>query len=938
MQAIEAAAATVRQPVLRGHQAVAAVWFPAAWFDEQTRAARLIACWRPGASALRFTQGDLLQYATPIDMDCSDLPGWPLRAEGRAFCSAPLSDRERATVPDGDVWIVLGGDVLALHRRDASPIDPEAWLTIDHLSLHDTYDCRIPPPAPVVLDLESRPLREVLGNSVPPASRERGAFLEALQRARGKHPQGVSQPQPRHVPGVDAPRFIAGAAIVIVGLGIILLIAASDVPVGGFPFVLLAAVLIRLLFTGALSRPVAVPGRTVQPVASQGALRQRAQPARPQRWRRWLTRIAMTSRLASVVGRAQARHLRRVLGFFDEGNLAEALRHAIPLDGDRGSMGQAFGTPGRRADLGLSPTYGPATSIDLGDELQNHLRTLYRQAFAKLDREQRIDEAVFVLAELLNAKREALDYLERHRRFAQAAELALGWDMPPDVIVRLHCLANDWRRAVAVARRDNAFATAVVQLEQRWPDVARRLREEWGNALIQQGDWVRAVEVVWPVESLRTQAKQWLLTAESAGGRLGARALVQRAVLLPDTMDRYAQNLLDLQRDRALWRERSAMAEALMGIGRHAATQRLAALIAPSVLADHAQGQRRFNKSELQQLVQLTGDLLLQVDLPNQDWPAAESQPAWQRAGVLCLEAPEAGTQAIFDAVPLDDQCHLLALGEAGACVVDARGRVRTRFATPAHRVVLANSKQVTLLLARRESQWRVSRLDLAQKAIVDLGVLAFDYWATQFDGLSWTVAQGRRLRVLDTHGSLSQVVWQVTDLPGNVCALTASDTVEQILLAVEGKPPQLWTYRLPQRQLVARDEVPLASDEATAVLKPSGGMLRISVEQSADSQFVLRWQASARKPEFRLSMEPRAEIRFWVAGDWFVVGTSGAAGHLFRWLLLESGTECVRVQWPADSVPDVRVFRAEWLVFDARGRLLCVNPNTSQHQSVVVR
>jgi hypothetical protein len=43
-------------------------------------------------------------------------------------------------------------------------------------------------------------------------------------------------------------------------------------------------------------------------------------------------------------------------------------------------------------------------------------------------------------------------------------------------------------------------------------------------------------------------------------------------------------------------------------------------------------------------------------------------------------------------------------------------------------------------------------------------------------------------------------------------------------------------------------------------------------------------------------------------------------------------------VQWPADSVPDVRVFRAEWLVFDARGRLLCVNPNTSQHQSVVVR
>ena len=159
--------------------------------------------------------------------------------------------------------------------------------------------------------------------------------------------------------------------------------------------------------------------------------------------------------------------------------------------------------------------------MHLGDDLESHLRRLYRQAFERLAREGRIDEAVFVLAELLQARREALDYLEAHQRHAQAAELALAWDQPADLIVRLHCLAGDWRRAVAVARRDGAFANAVLQLEKKWPDAAHRLRGEWGEALAQQGDWLAAVNAVWPVQALRAQALAWLQAAESAEGRTG---------------------------------------------------------------------------------------------------------------------------------------------------------------------------------------------------------------------------------------------------------------------------------------------------------------------------------------------------------------------------------------------------------------------------------
>lgn len=933
MQVSDDVMAPIREPVLRGHQTVAALWFPAAWFDATTRAARLIACWRPGATALRFAQGDLLCYATPIEENSDQLPGWTLRQEGGALCSAPLSGVERAAFREGDVWIVLGAEVLTLHKRNAEPLDPSAWLAVDHLTLLETYDCTVPLPAAVVLDLESRPLREVLGDAVPPASQERANFLEAMQRAQRKHPdlrQAWRAPEREG----RSPFAGLGIAIVVAILAIFVIIASGRT---NFFFLWLIGIILLIRLILGASRAGGIGGTAgARPVAQPAGIRSRSPLAHPQLWRRWLARIAMTTQLSRLLGRAHARHLRRVLEFFDDGNLAEALRHAIPLGGDHGSLGQSFGMPGRRGSLDLTKVQGPSTTIGLEEDLQNHLRALYRQAFEKLDREKRFDEAVFVLAELLNAKREALDYLEKHERFAQAAELALGWDMAPDVIVRLHCLAGDWRRAVAVARRDNAFSTAIIQLEKRWPDAAHRLREEWGNALIQQGDWVGAVNAVWPVVSLRAKATQWLRTAEAAGGRLGMRALVQRAVLLPDTVQRYSKEILALQTDRSQWRDRQELAEALMGIGRTPATQQLCALIAPAVLADHAQGFCRFDKTTLQKLVQSTGDALLQADMPDRNWPAVLTEPVAKRTEVLELIGPDAGAHAILDAVPLDDQCYLLALGESGACVVDATGRVRARFATPAQRVVLAHSKQVALLLARREALWRVSRLDLTQKTIVDLGMLAFDCWAHEFDGLHWTVAQGRQLRVHDTQESLRQIVWQVTDLPGNVRVLATSATMEQIVLDIPGRPPERWSYRLPQRQLLARDDSPLVEGNVS-LLNPAGGVLGITIEES-DGLMGLRWQVQGRSPQYHVQTAQPENLRLWVDGEWLVVCTSEDAHHVVRWLLLSTGTEYVRTQWPADAAPYVRSFADEWLLFDARGRVMSFNLSTSARQAFCLR
>ena len=940
-------AARIRQPLLQGRQAVAALWWPCDWFDAATRARHLIACWQPGATAHRFPQGDLLRFASPLEMNCEQLTGWPLRQEGRALCSAPCSDRERAALPAADLCLVLGADVLPLRLRDAVPLDPAAWLAVRHLVLHETYDCKTTLDAPVLLEPLPRELRAVLGDAVAPASEEQRAFLEALQQASKQRGKAAPDAAPAVAPETWALRRPLIFLACCIG---ILALAGSGLSgnVRGALIGALLAVLVLLILwlqrratswlITSLSDDAAGGSVAATPQARGTSLPGRQVPRPLQRWRQWLARFAVASQVARLLGRAQARYLRHLLDMFDAGNLGEALRHAIPLGGSgaHGSLGQAFGTPRPRNSLELSRSLRPAASISLAQGLEEHLRRLYRKAFEKLDREQRIDEAVFVLAELLNARQEALDYLEKHQRFAQAAELALAWDHPPDVIVRLHCLAGNWRRAIAVARRDGAFANAVLQLEKRWPDAARRLREEWGMALTQQGDWLGAVEAVWPVAALRERAAQWLLTAEAGGSRLAARALVQRALLLPDTLDRHADYFLELQRDRTLWRERAALAEALLSLRRGPGSQQLAAIVLPGLLADHAAGQRRFERDRLLQLLQLSNDVLLQADLPSNDWPAAQVVPLARRSVMRCIDAPAAGVHVIVDAVPLHDQRYLIALGEAGARIVDATGKTRAHFAVPAQRLVLASSRQVALLLARRESLWRVSRLDLVQQTIVDLGLAEFDRFCTEFDGINWTIARQNRLLVLDTQSSLREVVWQVSDLPGPVGALISSSTFEQMVITTDAAP-QLWLYRLPERRLLSREPLPPWPQGVRLLNANPASLLCVTVEQ-ADEEICLRWQVRNAQVETRFTSTAPKDLNLRAAGDWLVLVVPTATGYTVRWLLLTTGVEHARVEWPADCIPQLRTRDHELVVFDAAGRLLALDVDTGLHQSLAVR
>ena len=926
-------AASVGRPLLQGRQPVAGLWFPAEGHGEAARARRLLAAWRPGSSAWRFAEGDLLRYPAAVWQACETLAGWPLCREGEGLCSAFLTDAERRLLPAADLWLVRGGGLLALHLAQAELLDPAEWLDLRGLALHDTYDCREALPPPAVPAPAARTVREVLGDAVPPASPEQVAFLQALaERQRAGATGGLA--------GLAARARRPGAlALVVLVLGL-----AFGLAVDGWQGLmqLLACVAVGLLLRAGwrLWRKPLADAVSAEAVARAARTlpQRRAGTVLPQRWRQWLARLAVASRLSYWLGLQQAAYLRRMLRMFDEGQLEDALRHAIPLGSDAGSLGQAFGVPGPRADLGLKRRPGATTALHLGGDLESHLRRLYRQAYERLAREGRVDEAVFVLAELLQARREALDYLEANQRLAQAAELALAWDQPADLIVRLHCLAGDWRRAVAVARRDGAFANAVMQLEKKWPDAARRLRAEWGEALAQQGDWLGAVNAVWPVEALRAQAQHWLQAAESAEGELGARALVQRALLLPDTMDRHAARLRALRDERALHGERGTLAEALLAAAGHGeASRALAAAVTGAVLADHAQGQGRLGQKALQDLVTLGGDPLLQADLPAGDWPAARRQPLSLRDEVLAGEAPEPGAHALLDAVPLADRRHLVALGEAGALIVDAVGRPVTRFSVPAQRLVIAHNRQQALALARRDGVWRVSRLDLVQRRAGDLGVCELDHFADGFDGLGWTVARGSRLQVLDTGRGLQDVLWQVPDLPGPVQALSVSAEVEQVVAGGE-----LWTYHLPQRRLASRDALPKAAEPLPRrLLNPQRGVVTLYVHTADPAAPQVSWHVAGSAGRIALPQGQAQEVQAHTAGDWLVlvwkdiVPVQGGAGRTVCWIHLSAGapqaTPLATVRWPADGALRLRACGSHWLLFDDRGRLLRLDTASSE-------
>lgn len=895
----------IRRPLYSGTREIDALWFDASLLGEAQARRRVLALWAPGASLYRVASGLLLKLARPVFVDCASAGGLPLCRLDGILSSAPLAPDERATIPHGGCWLVRGAQAHAYQLGDTDRVDPAAWIDLSGIAVRTPLAL---PEAKVRVALAppeaGKDLRTILGGAIMPASDRRAEFLRALTSQDGEK-QGSA----------------LGNAALAVGM-----LAAAGAG--------MAARLLARLRPGAgthgegngRSGSSGKAGRA----GPQGTLSQRMFAA--------LTAIAMLTRISNVIGWKQAAYLRKMVDMFERGDIAEALRHAIPLGSanDQAAARQMLWTPGERASLEITGPRRNNAVMGVGAEMDDYLRKSYRAMFERLDRAGRIDEATFVLAELLREGMQAVDYLEKHERFRQAAELAETLELDPGLCVRMWVSAGDVERAVRIARLNGAFAEAVILLEKSNHPAAAVLRMQWAEYLFDGGDYIGAVDAIWKLKQYRTLAADWLAQAEKAGHILGARALVRKLLLMPESLASSVPTIDALleRDDEAGPRLRAALAEEILALGsQSAATTRLAAEVLRRVVAERNTGLNNLERKQIDKLLTLADDGMFKSDLPALQFKVAQAvgQQLNVKSPRLQASAGEAGLMPIHDARRLPDGHYLLALGESGIVRVTAAGKRVIHFPIPAYHLVLSQNGDRALALARRGNVLRVGRVDLSTCKFSDWISHPFDAWAPQYDGVVWNAVIDNRIVAIDTTRDTLAVIWQVADLPGKIIDFYDTGVTQTIIMANE-RELQLWRYSLPARRLMQRDSIGLPPREVTRAMAHSNSSYPMLVTvEGKDGAF----KVSLRRPQGS-SLDLKAgtqedQIRVDIREGWIVVQHSDGGGHM-DWLIVDQwANQCVAALTMSDAQhPGVAANGGHILLFDRAGRLLDIDCETS--------
>lgn len=555
--------------------------------------------------------------------------------------------------------------------------------------------------------------------------------------------------------------------------------------------------------------------------------------------------------LGGFLVRQQAEYLRRLLEMFERGDLGDALRHAIPLGGlEPGSPTYpALGVPAPRSDLRLSlsrPSGGGR--MGLSSNLFFELRRLYRRSFEFLAAQGRIEEAAFVLADLLRAEEEAVAFLESHGRLDLAAGLAEGRGLAPGLIVRQWFLAGDRGRAVWIARRTGAFADAVLRLERsQKKEEVHELRGLWASLLARAGDYAAAVEVLWPVRQARPLALGWMDQAIEQGGPPAARMLARKLALVPEQYGPVRTRVLTLLEDDSPEDapSRQAFTDTLLEqTPPPAGAVTLARAAARSLIRDIGLLGSDPAGDRLSRLTELADDGALRADVP--PLPTPTTVPLLARTEPLRLEirGNDVGAMPAFDIAFLPNGQTLVALGEAGARLLSREGRTVVDFDQPAHRIVVSDHGDRAIALARRGEAWRLARLDLVSRRAQHWCEARIDVFARDYEGGLWFVATGRDVVAIDTAGRRFDGPWGVPDLDGTVVAIARSASRCSVLAA--GRRFELWSYEAPSLTLRLRTDVPLGSGDLSTLphrlaLSPEGGLAELAAERDRHRLFVHR-------------------------------------------------------------------------------------------------
>ncbi|MBL8913366.1 MAG: hypothetical protein JNM17_21895, partial [Archangium sp.] len=442
---------------------------------------------------------------------------------------------------------------------------------------------------------------------------------------------------------------------------------------------------------------------------------------------------------------------------FSEGDLAEALRRAIPLGGTGNATLGNFVPPRRDSLQLLTPNASGGPTMIMPDSEYEQMRKLYREAADKLIAEGRIEEAAYLLAKLLHDAAGGVALLEKHGKIELAAHLAAAQNLPELERIRLWVLAGKPEEAIKLVRGNRDFAGLVNGLQTRAPDVARQLRAVWGDYLASRDRYTEAIVATAPLAEPPKAFPQWVDRALETGG-------VNAATALAIDLGRYPEHADDARR---------RVDELLANDENSSLTNTTASLLvthapkAPGpmyrdlwrrLMTGASRQHRSVERSVAEQVLARTGDAALQADaVPTPTLPAAVERPP------LELAAPVVSGLQVFDVAELPKNRRVLAEGAAGLRIVNKDGTTIRQHLVKADALVAGPIGTQVLVISRDGHLTRVWKLHPRSLELTSWFQAQLDCFARRFDGLVWPVGMENALVLLDPATPAPMEWWRVS-------------------------------------------------------------------------------------------------------------------------------------------------------------------------------
>jgi hypothetical protein len=843
--------------VARGWIEAAGLLFDTRRLPQEQLMASVMTQWHPGSQLFRIDHGYVLLWQQPQSMHAGEAPAAPLLAFGSLYATAPLNGDQikRYSRHPQTLVQIDQGDFKPSALDASNRFDPAVWIDATGYRLETVKPLGRQPGKPKLGKmLMGEDNRALFKDEKLQAAEEQKQIVESMKKAPA------------------APERRAGGR-------------------GGSLFSLLISLLpARRVSVGNQDDTRRQLSNNPQSVAS-------TRPSFSEIWRRYL----LLSQLGRFIGRRQARYLQKMVKMFEQGELEQALKHAVPLSDLRDALerqNSALSTPRARDNLRINFQRQPSLSaIGLSNDSETYLRQLYERGFQRLHRLGRHREAGFVLAELLKEYDRAVDYLEQQGEKVMAAELAEGQQLQPAKVIRQWLIAGDTARAIQIARLTRCYTEAISFLQTRDKTLADPLRWEFSQLHANSGDFELAVELAWPLRQQHPEILHWTRQAIDQGGSIGARMLAKYLSLVPSE-DEYlfkAQALLNTVDERSAVL-RTEFIDTIAQLPPTPTTRICARMALRRLICDIDQGYRKHEKNRFNALLNLVDDPVLRHEARTLRLGSRLQTPGnslSHREPPLEYQIP-AGRQSVVSQTAvaiLAKEWLLVARGESGVDVIKPDGKKVTTLAIPCHDIVVSDLGNRALLLARRNSLWVVYRFELESLATQRWLELDIDNYAITHDGMQWLVSKDRQLWLLDLQAEDQRALWSISDLPGTIIAIQRSPKRFALLLRDTQGDTATWYYQLPE--LLLKERLPISKEIIEHYhpmsIREDGLVAGLALAAEDRETFALFKSSDKTVP---ISLQRGETIgAMWLYQDWLAVRSHSPDGktHLYLYDLFQS-------------------------------------------------